>query len=165
MTDVLSNYDQPAPKRPTFLTVICILTFIGSGLGTLNNIYGYLTPEKSVQAMEILKTRMPANSSTDRGNRFAEQMAKGPNVFTVENFKIVALGGIIAGILCLIGAIMMWNLKKPGFYAYVLGTVVGVAVALYAFGSNIFAVLGAAIGGFVGIAFCIMYAVNLKHMK
>ena len=38
------------PVRPTFLTVLCILTFIGSGWGLINNLFqlAMFTPERLV---------------------------------------------------------------------------------------------------------------------
>ncbi|MEP6677223.1 MAG: hypothetical protein ABJA78_18830 [Ferruginibacter sp.] len=165
MTDVLTNYDQPAPKRPTFLTVICILTFVGSGWGLLSNIYGYVSAEKTAEAMRTLKATHNT-SSGDQGQRFAQEMVNSfATVFTVENLRTAALAGCAAAVLCLIGALMMWNLKKTGFYSYVLGTLVGLVIPIYLFGGNIFAILGTAVAAIFGIAFCIMYGVNLKHMK
>jgi hypothetical protein len=164
MTDVLNQYDQPAPKRPTFLTVICILTFIGSGYGVISNIWGYVSADKTAEAME--RVRDMQHTSNDEGAKMAQRMMEGfTNVFTPGNLRIAALAGLAAAVLCLIGALMMWNLKKPGFYAYVLGTLVGLAIPLYLFGGNIFGILGTAVAGIFGIAFCIMYGVNLKHMK
>lgn len=40
MSDSLDNTNGGAAQRPTFLTVLCILTFIGSGLGVLGGILG-----------------------------------------------------------------------------------------------------------------------------
>jgi hypothetical protein len=38
MSDSLDNMNEGTAQRPTFLTVLCILTFIGSGLGVLGGI-------------------------------------------------------------------------------------------------------------------------------
>ena len=42
------------PVRPTFLTVLCILTFIGSGWGLLNNLFQLVmfTPERLVTQIQ-----------------------------------------------------------------------------------------------------------------
>ena len=40
MSDSLDNMNEGTAQRPTFLTVLCILTFIGSGLGVLGGILG-----------------------------------------------------------------------------------------------------------------------------
>lgn len=42
------------PVRPTFLTVLCILTFIGSGWGLINNLFQLVmfTPERLVAQIQ-----------------------------------------------------------------------------------------------------------------
>ena len=45
---------NPSPKRPTFLTVLCILSFIGSGLGIIMGIYHLATAGATQTAMEML---------------------------------------------------------------------------------------------------------------
>lgn len=42
MSDNLDNVNAGSAKRPSFLTVLCILTFIGSGLGVLGGILGLI---------------------------------------------------------------------------------------------------------------------------
>jgi hypothetical protein len=42
MSDTLDNTNAGSAKRPSFLTVLCILTFIGSGLGVLGGILGLI---------------------------------------------------------------------------------------------------------------------------
>lgn len=42
MTETLDNVNGGNPVRPTFLTVLCILTFIGSGLGILGSLLGFM---------------------------------------------------------------------------------------------------------------------------
>jgi hypothetical protein len=69
-------------------------------------------------------------------------------------------------IICLIGVLMMWKLKKTGFYIYVVGEI---APAIFSFALlGGFGALGtmAMIAGLIfPIAFIIMYALNLKHLK
>lgn len=167
MTDLLSNpaYEQPVPKRPTFLTVLCILTFIGSGWGVIGNIIGYLGAEKNAETMGMAKQILNSKSSSDEGSKLVSEMM-GTSVFTADNLKYAALAGLAGAIFCLAGAILMWNLKKTGFFSYLLGTAIGLAVPLVLFGfGNIFGLMSVAIGGLFGIGFCIMYGVNLKYMK
>ena len=39
----MENPFENKPKRPTFITVLCILTFIGSGWGTISNLISIFT--------------------------------------------------------------------------------------------------------------------------
>ena len=163
MSDLLSDDVLPV-KRSTFLTVLCILTFIGSGYGIFSNAAGYFTADTTAATMNSLKAQKVQKS--DQGAEFAQKMIAGmSDAFTVENIKMASIGGTIAAIFCLIGAIMMWQLKKVGFYSYVLGTIIGLVVPMLVFHGNIFAVMSTAVAGMFGIAFCVMYGVNLKDMK
>ncbi len=87
--------------RPTFLTVLCILTFIGSGLGVLGGILGLV-------GSSALATFAPAAGGS----------------------IIWSLLSLVASALCLFGAIQMWGLKKMGFTLYLAGSAVSVIVAI-----------------------------------
>ena len=74
----------------------------------------------------------------------------------------LAIFKFISNLLTLTGAILMWNLKKTGFYLYVAGIIVLVAAPLTM--GKLVGAIGATIIGFVGVVFIVMYAVNLKQM-
>ncbi|MDR0802585.1 hypothetical protein [Fluviicola sp.] len=146
-------------KRPTFLTVLCILTFIGSGLGVLGGILGLV-------GSSALASFAPA---------------AGGSVI----WAIISLAG---SALCLFGAIQMWGLKKSGFTLYLLGSLIAVAVSIInaatasvvvseigAMGPNndYNALAGAAnavmwtsviIGIIITIVFVLMYNANRRHL-
>ena len=75
----------------------------------------------------------------------------------------LAIFKFISCLLTLTGAILMWNLKKFGFYLYILGIIV-LVIAPITMGKLVGAI-GATIMGFIGVVFIVMYAVNLKQMK
>lgn len=87
--------------RPTFLTVLCILTFIGSGLGVLGGILGLV-------GSSALATFAPAAGGS----------------------IIWSLLSLASASLCLFGAIQMWGLKKMGFTMYVAGSAIAIIVAI-----------------------------------
>lgn len=97
----IENSQGNNEERPTFLTVLCILTFIGSGLGILGGLIGAV------------------------GNLFSSSYANAPGSGVLS-----ILLGIISSALCLFGAIQMWQLRKSGFNLYVAGSTVYVAVAI-----------------------------------
>jgi hypothetical protein len=67
---------------------------------------------------------------------------------------------ILSDILTLIGAILMWNLRKTGFYIYILGMLVLILSPLV-LGKAMFTEADKA---FIGLIFIAMYAANLKQM-
>lgn len=144
--------------RPTFLTVLCILTFIGSGLGVLGGLLGLV-------GSSALATFSP--------------VAGGGSII----WSILALIG--AG-LCLFGAVQMWQLKKQGFMLYVAGSAVAILVgiinaviatsstsAINDFGGSFSAGASAVNSAIwtsaitsivITIAFVLMYNANRKHL-
>ena len=157
----VENNQNGAGNRPTFLTVLCILTFIGSGLGVLGGILGLV-------GSSALATFTP--------------IAGGSIIW--------AILGLSGSALCLFGAIQMWGLKKQGFMLYVVGSVIGVVISIvsamtttaavsvgremsdeYADVANAFggAVNAAAWSGMIfglviTVAFVLMYNANRKHL-
>lgn len=96
MSETLDNAGTGAGKRPGFLTVLCILTFIGSGLGVLGGLLGLI------------------------GTSFL------PSFMSVQGTMIVQIIGLLAAALCLFGAIKMWGLAKQGYMLYVVGCVLSI---------------------------------------
>ena len=170
----MENYTEEqlplAPKRPPFLQVIGILSFVGCGIMILVGLFGlknlFHTPEEILSDQNF---QMMKQMSEESYNAIAESL---------QYKNINAICGLLFPLLSLIGVIMMWNLKKTGFYIYViaellpyiLSIALGGVKSIQAMGgmmpnmeSLIYVVMGLMIA--FDIAFIIMYAVNLKHMK
>ena len=97
--------DHRKIKRPEFLTLLCILTFIYSGLQTLSNLFMFLNKDFILENIE-------------------------QSAFNVEDFQPILempplffLLNITLFIIVLSGAILMWNLKKVGFHIYSLSQI------------------------------------------
>ena len=152
------NIDEVAQvkKRPGFLTVICILSFIGIGLTILSSMYSVMTLPFTIMT---LKTN-PAVSmfGMDLADYLPRLEAYGRMVYTIT---------ILANIACLLGVIMMWKLKRIGFYLYSFFEIFPVILTTVLLGNvgGIFGQLGLVFAFIFPVAFIIMYAVNLKHMN
>lgn len=162
------------PLRPTFLTVLCILTFIGSGLSVISNINNYLTADVSDAFVQekLDSTRKEVSeqlkeSDSQAGAELADKMLSGVSeVMNPKNVKKSALYGLLASALTLIGAVLMFRLNKTGFWVYVAGTIVSIAAPIMIFGtSNLFSLGVTAFLGFFGVIFVILYSLNLKYME
>ena len=92
-------------KRPTFLTILCVLTFIGSGLGVL---FGLLL----TLGMGAMLASIPG---------MEEALGGGTAYF--------AIGTVLAA-ASLYGAIQMWKLQKMGFFIYAGASVIGIITPL-----------------------------------
>ena len=143
----MENINETAtPKRPTFLTVLCILTFISAGTGILSSL---LTPPFSDVLVEMVKI-YPG----------LDENIKADAIKVYEAGWSYHLTTFVLSACSLLGAIMMWKLKKTGFHFYALSNLALLFVPMLilemptAWGSILFT------SGFIG-----MYAVHLKDMK
>lgn len=173
------NYDmendqmgQPAvPVRPTFLTVLCILTFIGSGWSILNNISTYRQADTAASvvsaALDTATSQIELQGADEPGAEIANKMLAGARELSDPvKIKKNALFGLMAAVITLGGAFLMFQLNKKGFWLYVFGTGITVVAPFLVFGmANFIGVLMGAVSGFIGIVFCVLYAMNLKHMS
>ena len=94
---------------------------------------------------------------------FAKNMMNSvSDMLTPENLRKSAMFEFISNLLTLIGALLMFTLRKIGFYLYIAGIAV-LIVHQFMMGS-ILGALSAVVVGLFGVGFIIMYAVNLKYM-
>lgn len=155
--------------RPTFLTVLCILTFIGSGYGVIQAFTSYTGAEMAAgvtqdvmdEAMDKIEQDADSENEADIASKILGSVSKG---LTVENIKNNALASGLSSILTLLGAILMWSLNKKGFYLYIAGIAVSILAPMLIFGGIIGAIQGGFIA-FMGVLFCVLYGLNLKHMS
>ncbi len=141
-----------APKRTGFLSVLCILTWVGSGLSIIFYGYMYLVIGQLMRAMAEL-----GGSSGDLPNEVD---------WMLTNYLI----GMVTPVFCIIGAVLMWKLRKAGFYIYLLGQLTPIIMSFYtwlvAIGKvNSEGMFFAVLVNIIPIGFIVMYAIQLKNMK
>jgi len=124
--------------RPTFLTVLCILTFIGSGLTALLLLIGLVA---AGAASGVLSSIPGMGDIGGLGTGY---------------FLIV----LVLALASLYGAIMMWKLKKMGFYLYSGANVIALFIPII-MASAKFSIFGLVITAL----FIILYGLNLKYLK
>lgn len=143
-------------KRPTFLTILCVLSFIGTAYNFINNIAAYFI----------------YSATTDTGNTFSqmlgssdEEFSNAMNLLGLDPAKMAISSLIVAliNIPILIGVLLMWKQKKSGFYIYAVSETVQAAIP--------FIFLNGLVGGFTGliyvviaIIFIVLYGLNLKSL-
>lgn len=152
------------PLRPTFLTVLCMLTFLASAYGIYSGITSYTTADTFSGVVQSGFDKAKKELNTAETKSVAGIFNSISDAMDSEKIKKNALGSLLSSILCAIGAFFMWNLQKKGFWIYVLGTVVGIVVPLVVFGGGLMGLAASASSAFFGVLFCILYVVNLKHL-
>jgi hypothetical protein len=133
-------------KRPTLLTVLCILTFIGSGLNFFSNLIIFIFFDTSIKsALAVVQAfNMPELKT------FFE---------TVRPVYFASTAAISA--LALFGSVMMWQMKKLGFHIYTVSQILVILAPMYFFGFMSPDFFNLLISG----VFVLLYSKNLKVMS
>ena len=151
--------------RPTFLTVLCILTFIGSGWGAYKGLSGYFTADTAAQIVSQAQDKINDQIGDKPQPAFLKNMMGGMfSSMSADNIRKSSLISLLSCILTLSGAILMWQLRKTGFYLYVAGILVSVVAPMIIFGGGLIGMMAGGASAFFGIIFIILYGVNLKHL-
>jgi hypothetical protein len=162
-------------KRPAFITVLAILSFIGIGWQIISGVmmmlggalFGAVTDAasdysanvdvSSIEGMEnvegLEELQSVANESLDAANSM------------VNNMSTIGIIYIVAALICLLGVIWMWQLKKKGFFTYVVGELAPPIATMILLGFGFFGGMALATGLIVPIIMIILYGINLKHMS
>ncbi|GAB7088236.1 hypothetical protein [Marinifilum fragile] len=151
-------------QRPGLLTVLCILTFIGSGFGVINNLMGmimspiknFLGPEFFEMALEEVQEE-PARQFLERALEIGQK--------AIEHIFEISLTQFLLYAVSLTGAILMFQLKKAGFYVYAIAQVLLLFVPAIFIGFNLFVNIGILFSSVFTILFIALYAINLKKMN
>jgi hypothetical protein len=133
------------PKRPVLLTILCILTFVGSGLNlvssflisvfynTFQTVAGDISKAFDLPAMDMILNAKPP-------------------FFLVSSFLYA---------LSTFGAFEMWKLRKRGFHLYAVSQILLVMMPMYFFKLSLPSFPDIIFSGI----FIILYSANLKHMS
>ena len=155
------------PARPTLLTVICILSFIAGIWGIYGGIKGLTTDQTAAMAVQQQKMEEARAQLGDKADGIAGRMLDSSMAIAqkaADNAKPIGICDIIISLISLLGVWMMWNLKKSGFWLYLLAAIGGLVVPLVYLGGGLVAIASVGLGGLVTLVFIILYAVNLKYM-
>ena len=135
---------ESKPERPKLLNILCILTFIGSGMNFISSLMIALFYDQfTILVEDISKSfHLPG----------MELMLEGQSIF----FAVSAL--VYAG--CIAGAILMWKLKKAGFHVYTIFQILLILSPMYFLHLPVPSFLDIILSG----TFIILYSSNLKYM-
>lgn len=107
--------ENPQPKRTTFLLVLCILTFIGSGYSLLYYLLLPLAKAHLPEMMDVYHNFFKDETMLNQMNEMFDFMAAVPS----WKYLLVALG--FAGSIT--GAALMLKLQKEGLHVYIISQI------------------------------------------
>ena len=137
----LKNMENPFEEqqnklqRPTFLLVLCILTFIGSGWGTLSNLFSVFTAGLTNSSMQMEHYSSMLNGMDQGGDSavlsdiLSSTMASLQATFV--HAKEIAVINLVLSVISLLGAILMFQLRRIGFYFYTAAQILMLFVLPY----------------------------------
>jgi hypothetical protein len=162
----MNESTHPAPRtRPTLLTVLCILSFIGGAWSLVSSGMSMTNPMGDVEKLEAqMEEAMDQMGSDGPVARMLESTME-TALRAAEMAVPIGATNMGLAVISLLGVWMMWNLRKMGFYLYTLASIAALAVPLYFLGGGLIAMLSIGLGGFISLVFIILYALNLKHMS
>lgn len=156
-------------ERPTFLTIVCILSFVGLGWAIINNLFTLAFSSTGTWLYDLLQVKLEEAlneaSMTDPGAAvFLENIFDGI-LELISHLSLIAAISLICSVIALIGVILMWGLKKTGFYLYTGAKVVLIIMPLAIVGCNFISMM-MTMGTVIGAAlFITLYGLNFKHLK
>lgn len=171
MSEFVDDQEFQPTRKPTFLVVLAILSFITITLNFFQYLVSLISGPMNQEAWELYEATMyeSVGQMNDLGmTGMAAMVEQVIQMSYIANFDYFVMNNVLQLITLLIGAVgvfLMLQLKKVGFHLYVIYSLLPV-VLLY----TLFPV--EAIPTFIVVAtlvisaiFCVLYALNLKHMK
>lgn len=141
-----STPEQNLVKRPVSLTILCILTFVFSGLSCFSSLFIPLFQDLMI---DFLKSN-PGYDEALMNETI--RLIKAGWAYYLVNFSL--------SFFSLTGAILMWKLKKTGFHFYALSN-----SALLFVPTLFFGIIISWFGIFMAVGFIALYAFHLKYMS
>jgi hypothetical protein len=133
---VLTEYN----RRPKVLTVLCFFSMVWSGAVILVSLVGLFFSGFIAETINYL--------------------ANGTVVLVKVFFYVFSITSLIFSILTFWGALLMYRLKKSGYWLYIIPSIITTISCLFLSMSffNIFYLL-------LSIAFIILYSLNRQYLK
>lgn len=170
MTELDYTTEEPRGKRPAFLLVLCILTFITTGIEFLLNLLklasGPFTQGEMRKQMVQFATEVE-NARQAGASGIAEFMETYMRLFKQTNDNhYLAVG--ISMVVCVVGAYAAFRMlrgEKVGFHFYIIYSILSI-VSIYAYASignvpTIYIIFGVVLS----LIFILLYSRNLKWMR
>ena len=104
-------------SRSNFLTFLCIVTFINSGFQLFQSAEQYqkadIQAEQGLEILDDVRDQMDNGDLNEEGASAVDQvMSAFQGNWTPANLRGMAISSILTSLLCIIGAVMMWGVRK-----------------------------------------------------
>ncbi|MFD2572840.1 hypothetical protein ACFSUS_19520 [Spirosoma soli] len=148
--------------RSQFLTLLCILTFLSCAWGLSDAVVSFIQTD-AVSNTPYIKRTYTAEQRKSLPKQYFEDRASGdePMPGDPDEIRRLSVAQFLYSLLTLIGAVLMFRLRRVGFWIYLVGVAVGIILPIILAG---FGALNTSFGVFFSLLFAGLYWVNLKEM-
>lgn len=164
------NTQEARPKRPVFLLVLCILSFVSLGFKLFDVTIGYAVGPSS--AKEMKEARISMDKEMDK----LEEQGASDWKPTVEKFKTMTVVlnrkfyyvqalSLLVIVLGVIGVVYMLIGKKLGFHLYIIYSLISTCSYYFFVSPAIVPTFLVIISAVLSGLFIFMYSRNLKWMR
>ena len=155
-------------QRPALLTVIGILSFVGLGYriltGVINATLGTVTSSISPFLNDVFQNEADISDAPEPIQKLIHGIFDAVTKL-LANITGIYITVVVLSIVALLGVIMMWQLKKGGFYLYAAARVLIILVPFIFIGYNLISIIWFSSGLIFAALFIILYGLNLKEMS
>ena len=158
-------------KRPTFLVVLAVLSYISLGIGGIGLLFTLISGPNSLEQMEQQEAQlyesieMMNDAGMDDFVRIIETASQQAKYINNEVFYSYNILNLIALIIGFLGVFLMMKLKRVGFHLYVAYSLLPVIIMYAMIPMNLIISASIIITVILSAIFCVLYGLNLKHME
>jgi hypothetical protein len=149
--------------RSQFLTLLCVLTFISCAIGLADAVVS-LAQTQAVAETKYVKPNYTPEELKNKPKEYFEDRSSGdqPMPGDTDEIRSLAIAQLIYSLITLAGAILMFNLRRIGFWIYVAGVIVGVVLPISLAGIG---AINTSFGVVFSFLFVGLYWLNIKDMR
>ncbi|WP_461053116.1 hypothetical protein [Spirosoma arcticum] len=156
------NDRSGVPVRSQFLTLLCVLTFIGCALSLFDALMTLVQTDAASNTPRIERTYTPEQQKQIPKQYFEDRSAGDESAPTdPDRIRLLAIAQFPYALLTLAGALLMFRLRRVGFWIYVAGVAIGLVLPVVLVG---FGALNTSFGVFFSMLFAGLYWLNLRDM-
>ena len=149
--------------RSEFLTLLCILTFLSCAWGLFDATVSFWQTDTVAETPLMPRKLTPEEKAAEPKTYFEDRASgDGPMPGDPDQIRLLSIAQFGYSLLTLIGAVLMFNLRRIGFWTYVVGTLFGIVAPVALAG---FSALNTSFGVFFSVIFIALYWLNLKEMR
>lgn len=148
--------------RSQFLTLLCILTFLSCAWGLVDAVVSFTQTDAVSESIRDNRSKSITDQEKTTKKYFEDRTTDDvPDSSDPVQIRSLAVAQFLYALVTLIGAILMFRLRRIGFWVYVGGVVIGLVLPVFLAG---FGAINTSFGVFFSLLFVIMYWNTLKKM-